>query len=132
MKIHFYIFLAISILFICNYAKAQDIAILPDMASISVNLDELQLIQTLLEKCIHQYNADAKEKINLSDYKRQYIISFNSQQEKEVWINCFCQVTSDDWKKNVVVVKDGGQCYFRLKINLVTKTCYDMSVNGKA
>jgi hypothetical protein len=42
----------------------------------------------------------------------------NSKGEKEVWINCFCRDGERDWRKNLVFVKDGGNCYFNLKVNL--------------
>ena len=53
--------------------------------------------------------------------------------QKEVWVNCFCQLSGDNkWKTEVVHVADGGNCYFNFKINLTTKTCYDFAVNGVA
>jgi hypothetical protein len=66
------------------------------------------------------------------DYKRQYVSIINSIGEKEVWINCFCDSFYKDWKKQILHVDDGGNCFFNLKVNLSTKKCYDIFVNGYA
>jgi hypothetical protein len=61
----------------------------------------------------------------LENYKRQYIAIINSKNEKEVWINCFCRTKDDNWNEQIVSWPKHGECYFRLKINLKKKKCYD-------
>ncbi len=57
----------------------------------------------------------------------------NVKGEKEVWVNCFCSVQyMDYWKKQVVFVKDGGNCFFNVKINITKKSFSDFEVNGEA
>jgi hypothetical protein len=73
--------------------------------------------------------------IKLKNYKRQYICGINRSGDKEVWVNCFCK--SDFqllkyWRSQTVVVMDGGECFFNLKINLTKKIRYDIMVNGIA
>lgn len=68
--------------------------------------------------------------INFMKYKRQYIAVINSNGEKEVSVNCFCAFTGESWKKEIVLVDDGGICYFNLKINLTTGKYYDYMENG--
>ena len=94
-------------------------------------------IEQILIKCIDNYNTEPEQKkgnidntINLASYKRQYVPVINEKEEKEVWINCFCNDWDRDWKKGIIQVLDGGKCYFNLKINLTTKTYYDLIVNG--
>lgn len=67
--------------------------------------------------------------IDLKDYKRQYTPTTNSKGEKEVLIYCICNSANTNWKKERIVVKDGGKCYFTLKVNLVTKD-YESVVNS--
>ncbi len=90
-------------------------------------------IEIQLSKCVSEYNHTHKfSNINLRNYKRQYIAVTNAKGEKEVWVNCFCEIENDNWKKEIEVVFDGGDCYFDLKINLSTKKYYDLMVNGVA
>lgn len=79
--------------------------------------DDLIKIDTLLNKCINDYNIDQekifKERshqhpdikidrndfiIDLTRYKRQYIATLNAKEEKEVWVNCFCNSGNMNWK----------------------------------
>ena len=113
--------------------------------------EDLKVIETLLNNCITEHNTIQKKQyqkqvikypehqflledfvINIENYKRQYVPVINKKGEKEVWINCFCDSWDIDWKKDVLFVFDGGNCYFNLKINLTNKIYYDLSINGEA
>ena len=113
--------------------------------------DDLQKIETILNDCIENYNPEQERRYNeikdknkeykidkknfiidLTRYKRQYEAVINSKGEKEVWVNCFCRTYNSNWKNERVVVKDGGNCYFNLKINLTTGQYYELMVNGDA
>jgi len=113
--------------------------------------DDLDNIAILLNEKVQEFNIEAKKRleelknenkkikfdrnqfvIDLNNYKRQYVAVINQNNEKEVWINCFCGDWGENRKKNIVIVEDGGNCYFNLKINLTTKKCYDFIVNGDA
>ena len=112
---------------------------------------DIEDIETILTKCIAEYNPEQEKQfieinskhpeykldrnyfvIDLKRYKRQYIAVINRKGEKEVWINCFCGTWSGKWKVQQIQVKDGGNCFFNLKINLKTRNYYDFSVNGDA
>ncbi len=68
---------------------------------------------------------------NYSKYYKQYIPVVNVKGEKEVWVNCFCpDYKASDWKKEPVLVLDGGACFFSLKINLTTNSIYYFQVHG--
>ena len=114
------------------------------------NIDLLK-IETILNQCINDYNPDQERQfkeiydkhpeykldkknfiIDLTRYKRQYVAVINSKGEKEVWVNCFCGAGNQNWKKNLIFVRDGGNCYFNLKINLTTGQHYELRVNGDA
>jgi len=113
--------------------------------------DDLLKIEAILNQCINDYNSDQEKQfkkinnkhpeykldkknfvIDLTRYKRQYIATINSNGEKEVWVNCFCNTWNENWKTNLVSVFDGGNCYFNLKINLTTEQYYELWVNGEA
>ncbi len=113
--------------------------------------DDLSKIERILIKCINDYNVEQEKQfkemvnqhpkypfdkknfiIDLSRYKRQYVATMNPKGEKEVWINCFCNAWNKDWKTNLIMVNDGGNCYFNLKVNLTTEQYYELMVNGDA
>jgi hypothetical protein len=71
--------------------------------------------------------------IDLKNYKRQYVADINTHKQKEVWVNCFCSTReNNDWKSAVVLVRDGGICYFHLKIIIEQKSYYEFTVNSRA
>jgi hypothetical protein len=113
--------------------------------------DDLLKIETILNKCINEYNPDQERQfkemndkhpeykldknnfiIELGHYKRQYVAAINSKGEKEVWINCFCGEWDTNVRKRILQVEDGGNCYFNLKINLTKGEYYELMVNGDA
>ena len=106
----------------------------------SLTQDEIISIDSLLIACIKDYNnsldKDHKEwSIDLKkyNYRKQLIVVTNKKGEKEVWVNCFCDTWGNDkWKTEIMMVDDGGNCYFNFKINLTNKKFYDLGVNGVA
>jgi hypothetical protein len=50
-----------------------------------------------------------------------------------VWINCISKRNKYiDWQMQIIQVRDGGDAYFNLKINLTTGKVYDLYINGEA
>lgn len=71
--------------------------------------------------------------LSLEGYKRQFVPIINNIGQKEVWINFFCEELGvKDWKTTLVLVEDGGNCYYSIKINLTTKTYYELEINYDA
>jgi hypothetical protein len=98
---------------------------------------ELAVIDSLVDLCVEDYNQSFKPefrqfRINLQkgNYRKQLVAATNTKGEKEVWVNCFCRTWDNRWKKEIMYVDDGGNCYFNLKINLTSKKYYDLGVNG--
>lgn len=117
----------------------------------NLTMNDLIIIENVLTDCIAEYNLKQKQQFNelksnnidsnldikyfvidLERYKRQYMAVINDKGEKEVWVNCFCDSWGKNWRKERIIVKDGGNCYFNLKINIDTKKYYDFMVNGNA
>jgi hypothetical protein len=98
---------------------------------------DLKKIEGFLNKCVKNYNdklsKDARISWHIStSYYRQYVAAISANGEKVVWLNCMCNVENEDWKKSLIMVMDGGSCYFSLMINLTNKKYYDLIVNGVA
>ena len=106
----------------------------------SLTQDDIVNIDSLLIACVNHYNnsldKDHKERsidLKKHNYRKQLIVVTNKKGEREVWVNCFCDTWgSDKWKTEIIMVKDGGNCYFNFKINLANKKYYDLGVNGIA
>jgi hypothetical protein len=113
--------------------------------------EEIIEVEKLIQKCIDEHNIEQQKQfdtitkehpeyglkknnfvIDLTRYKRQYFPVINDKGEKEVWVNCFCNTWNNDWRKNLVFVFDGGNCYFNLKVNLTKEAYYELMVNGDA
>ena len=110
---------------------------------------DLTDIEKILKQCIDNYNPGQEKRydqiksnnprmdidkkdfvIDLTRYNRQYIAVSNGMGEKEVWVNCFYGNRNEKSKTDLVIVEDGGNCYFKLKINLTTGIYYELMVNG--
>lgn len=72
------------------------------------------------------------EIMRLENYKIQYVPFLNEKGEKEVWINGFCSSFDSDWRKDIIHVFDGGNCYFTIRLNLSTGKCISAGTNGYA
>ena len=103
-----------------------------------LQLNEISKIEPILEKAISEHNSklekDSRWALGLQRYKRQYVAVINEKGEKEVWINFFCKEDFEylDWKKELIIVNDGGNCYFNLKVKLTKGEYYDLHINGVA
>jgi hypothetical protein len=112
---------------------------------------DMEQIEKLITLCIFNYNSKKlkiynqldKNKIenkeyfernciDLSKYKRQYVATINSKGEKEIWVNLFCDTYNSNWKKEILVVFDGGNCFFNVKLNLKKKKYFELIINGVA
>lgn len=117
----------------------------------SLTSKDIEQIEKLLTLCIFKYNSKEQkiynqvEKnnvenkeyfernfIDLSKYKRQYVATINSKGEKEIWVNFFCDTWDSDWKNEIIVVFDGGNCFFNLKLNLKKKKYFELRINRVA
>jgi hypothetical protein len=129
--------------------KTPNIAILKAKENgFELSKAEIAEIETLFkasiaerEKQFYDYDAKFPKKVNKNEYvlkpinaySRQYVATINEKGEKQVLINCFCDGHEfPNWQTELVVVFDGGNCYFELTINLLTKKTTAFYVNGEA
>jgi hypothetical protein len=91
--------------------------------------NDIKTIEQVFSKCHGIKNIDT----SYFHYERQYIPFTNKDGRKKVWINCFCSNFGNDyvdWKKSIVLVSDGGSCFFNVIINLSDHSFSNLSVNG--
>jgi len=102
--------------------------------------DDFCIIDSLFIACVTDFNKsltknNKERSIDLEKYEyyKQIIAVENKKGEKEVWVNCFCYTWDHiSWRKEILMVQDGGNCYFNFKINLSTRVFYNLIVNGVA
>lgn len=128
------------------------IAIIDDSAikkTIQLTKNDLAIIDQQIKVAVSDYNFEREkylQKVRLEDttttikredffidlknYKRQYVAYINAKRQKEVWVNCFCSNEgNDEWKSKIIEVRDGGKCYFNLRIIVEQKRYYEFIVN---
>ncbi len=64
--------------------------------------------------------------LELRNYYRQYVPVINKMNEKEVWINFFC----NNFGTEILTVHDGGNCFWNIKVNLTKKEYSKLRING--
>lgn len=123
-----------------DYSKCRNTELSPQ---------ELDTVEALVQQCVTQYmNARTDQqdvagsttrkdpyRIARSGYVLQCIAVVNADGEKEVWVNALCDRSVDikaRWRKQIILVQDGGGCYYQLKVNLSKGTYRDLHVNGVA
>ena len=96
--------------------------------------NDIKLAERQLNKAF--LNAKANRNIskgrNLDSYIRQYFGYTDHKGFKIVWINCMA-IRKDLPEENYLhpyLMKDGGDRYFQVKVNLSTKKSFDFIVNG--
>lgn len=68
------------------------------------------------------------------DYRFQYY-GIKKEGKKVVVINGFCVTHwrhAKDWRTNIVIVKDGGACYFRAEYDVTDSKIIAIHPNGEA
>jgi hypothetical protein len=112
--------------------RDSDFRIIEDVLKKSMyvwNIEQANVYKLKCDSFPNQHFYLSNFNINLNNYNRQYIAVINSKGEKEVWINCICNTDKNDWKKEIVLVDDGGNCYWQIIINITKKVSYDLFVN---
>jgi hypothetical protein len=93
---------------------------------------EINKIRLQRKKYYDLFSPKKKIKSNTYyTYRRQYISVINKLGEKEVYINCFCGGNYDNvsWKNEIQIAADGGNCFFRIKVNVSKKIVTEFSIN---
>ena len=96
-------------------------------------------------KSERERNSFILDSINIRNYYRQYVFFNKTNGDSMVYINGFCELLKQpvdscntiiwkpiDWKKTIVIVDDGGDCYWSILINLTKKNFDFFMINGEA
>ena len=97
--------------------------------------NELTSVKSILRKAVSDYNVKPQRGSaieNLAKYKFQFVALLSPKAEKEVWVNAFCDDFGRDWRTEILMVNDGGSCYFNFYVNLTRQTYDRFDVNGEA
>lgn len=72
--------------------------------------------------------------IVLGNYQKAYIVKHNEKGEKLVKVYFYCTDYGREKlrENNIMIVSDGGKCYFDIEVNLTTKKLLWFGVNGVA
>lgn len=132
---------------VIEYNDQEWSAILGEAEPTDLTVEEIEnierIIGELVQRTIKLHNNELekhyaglpKEKQNEKkfEYFRQYVAGINGKGEKIVWINFFCgPPKNENWKNEIILVADGGNCYFNIKVNLTERKYYEYMVNGIA
>ncbi|TFF33903.1 hypothetical protein [Mucilaginibacter psychrotolerans] len=106
----------------------------PNFKPTTISAEEIKMIEKIISVTVTEHNKQSKNGIdNPRKYYKQIIAATNASGQKEVWVNCFCTpYEKRHWRKGVVMILDGGPCFFNIKINLDTKTVMSFAVNGSS
>jgi hypothetical protein len=111
--------------------------------------NQLKSIDSIIVTAIKNRKDEYYEKLasdSINNYYRQYVFSIDSNGDSLVFINAVCYVDDypvidkndemhfkrDDWQHEIGNVKDGGDCYWQIMINISTRQCRYLIVNGYA
>lgn len=69
---------------------------------------------------------------NPREYHRQYLAASIDGKEK-IYLNALCSIDQNvEWHKNLIVVSDGGRCFWHAMYDPATQRYSDLVVNGRA
>lgn len=118
---------------------------------------QVQLVDSIVRVCILEHNNNGIQTntagmyIGVHSFKMQLVPTINNKGEIIIWANCLCEdflipkaaegqrkkkkfesFPDFDWKKEIIVVHDGGfgGCFFNVQINLTTKKYFNLFING--
>jgi hypothetical protein len=100
--------------------------------------NDIETAEKLLKECFDRGKSGTLNLFQdrtLDDYNRQFIGAVIEGGNRVILVNCFCkseEKTLKNWKNELVLVADGGNCFFHLKVNIDTGRYYGLMVNGYA
>jgi hypothetical protein len=95
--------------------------------------DAILKLEERLEAYLKKAAAKHSPKLwtKLAPYKRQYVGLIRNNR-RVIFTNFFCDALRVDWKTSVVVVEDGGDCFFTVMFDANGSRFYDLRINGEA
>jgi hypothetical protein len=117
---------------ILKYSPIKHKSFFQDVMKTNLSPIEIKRPDQMIVKARREYNSTKNpngDLLKLIKYKRQFIPVKTKSGEKVVFANYFCSAP-DNWRKELYEIKDGGNCYFQLYVNLKNNDYKNFSVNG--
>jgi len=96
--------------------------------------DEIARLEVQLKPYLEGV-ATRKAKViaaKLGRYKRQYL-GYTDAGKKWIFVNSFCRWKEDGfWRDTMIIVNDGGTCYFRVRYDVSNSRFEQLEINGEA
>lgn len=98
--------------------------------------EDIQIAEDVLSQCYSKESSGTANPFfgrKLEDYYRQFVGGELEGGDKVIWINCFCKSELEifkNWKTDILMVADGGNCFFHVNVSLSRKEYYGLMVNG--
>lgn len=118
------------------FYSSKDIHVIFD-ESYKTNLltkKQLLILKTLINRVSDSLNLVVTstnlntQKIDTLKHQFQIVSAKDSKGQSVVWVNALCD-EDKAWRRMLVFVDDGGNCYYHFKINLTEKRYYSISLN---
>ena len=98
--------------------------------------EQAVLADAALLDYLHRMNTTQSLQISaaIGEYKRQYV-GYTAAGKQWMLVNAMCRhywEMLELWKSAVVVVLDGGTCFFRARFEMATSTVRSLEINGEA
>ncbi len=104
-----------------------------------ITIDDVKRAETEMSKCVYNDKLDLEPKFKniktrYKEYGRQYVFFYNKKGDLCVLINCCCGKSKYNWlfSKQYFIVDDGGDCYWKMFINLDKGLLISYYINGEA
>lgn len=92
----------------------------------SVNINEHEIEDELWDHLNGNLPVELKAR---EAYSYQYL----DKGDNVIYINAFCDTWGrENLKTDLLLVEDGGSCYFQISYSRITKTFSGLSINGEA
>jgi hypothetical protein len=91
-------------------------------------------LEKLIEPFLKSHPPADKRTVNFSTYGRQYY-GLTKTGKQYIFLNAFCDPKSfdkDALRKRMIIVMDGGSCYFQVFFDPIKKEFSDLRYNGVA
>lgn len=97
---------------------------------------DISELNSKLKKYLHESKDAATDKVltNYADYKIQYL-GYSENGKKWILVNAFCKSVWKEnyaWHNSVVVVFDGGPCFFQIRYDVESFRFKRFEVNGES
>jgi hypothetical protein len=77
------------------------------------------------------FRRDPPPSESLAAYRGQYI-GIVEEGQRLIYGNYFCDAGSHDWQQEMILVDDGGDCFFQVRYDPATGAFREIRVNGEA